>query len=251
MIFTGIPKASQLMNLSRSSSGTSQHVPTPSSGGVGGTINNMITSSTFVVSAVTGTLPDHHSATPSAARPRCSSILHLFGPWLFEAAFIGSEFAKHFASNEGGGGGGPHSTPAGLRRPNEDRGTPRSPRPGSVHSQSSSLRPLDSLDLPPSLAQDKFESGRAEALGALCRIFCAKKTGEEILPSYLARFYMAVQQGLKVGHDKIVSECLASVLLNSSNLMRIDLEGANLLAPYLVTALETVLPEREIRIASR
>ena len=50
---------------------------------------------------------------------------------------------------------------------------------------------------------------------------------------------------------QIVSECLASVLLNSSNFMRIDLEGANLLAPYLVTALETVLPEREIKIASR
>ena len=137
---------------------------------------------------------------------------------------------------------------------------------------SNSLR-VDTLDLPASLTQDKFQSGRAEALGALCRIFCAKKTGEEILPSYLARFYMALQQGLKVGpgHDKvrnsaplssepttncvlsfkIVSECLASVLLNSSNLMRIDLEGANLLAPYLVSALETVLPEREIKIASR
>jgi hypothetical protein len=33
----------------------------------------------------------------------------------------------------------------------------------------------------------RFESGRAEALGALCRIFCAKRTGEEILPVYLAR----------------------------------------------------------------
>ena len=110
---------------------------------------------------------------------------------------------------------------------------------------------VDTLDLPPSLTQDKFQTGRAEALGALCRIFCAKKTGEEILPAYLARFYMAVQQGLRVGPDKVVSECLASVLLNSSNLMRIDLDGANLLAPYLVTALETVLPEREIKIASR
>ena len=38
------------------------------------------------------------------------------------------------------------------------------------------------------LASSRFESGRAEALGALCRILCAKKTGEEILPSYLARF---------------------------------------------------------------
>ena len=115
---------------------------------------------------------------------------------------------------------------------------------------STSMR-VDTLDLPPSLTQDKFQTGRAEALGALCRIFCAKKTGEEILPAYLARFYMAVQQGLRVGPDKVVSECLASVLPNSSNLMRIDLDGANLLAPYLVTALETVLPEREIKIASR
>ena len=84
VIFPGIPKASQLMNLSRSSSGTSQHVPNPSSGG---TISNMITSSTFVVSAVTGTLPDHHSVTPSAARPRCSSILHLFGKLLVRRQF--------------------------------------------------------------------------------------------------------------------------------------------------------------------
>ena len=218
------------MNLSRSSSGTSQ--------ATGSTISSMISSSCFVASAVTGTLPDHQAVVPSVSRPRCSSILHLFGPWLFEAAFIGSEFAKHFASKDAGGA---HSTPL--------SGTPRSPHPASS-SQSSSLR-LETLDLPPSLAQDKFQSGRAEALGALCRIFCAKKTGEEILPSYLARFYMAVQQGLRVGPDKMVSECLASVLLNSSNLMRIDLEGANLLAPYLVTALETVLPEREIRIASR
>jgi hypothetical protein len=37
------------------------------------------------------------------------------------------------------------------------------------------------------LILSRFESGRAEALGALCRIFCAKRTGEEILPVYLAR----------------------------------------------------------------
>lgn len=78
---------------------------------------------------------------------------------------------------------------------------------------SNSMR-VDTLDLPASLTQDKFQSGRAEALGALCRIFGAKKTGEEILPSYLARFYMAVQQGLKVGpgHDK-VSETLSSTMI--------------------------------------
>lgn len=55
-------------------------------------------------------------------------------------------------------------------------------------------------DLPMALTIDKYESGKAEALGTLCRIMCSKKTGEEILPVYLARFYMAIQQGLKVNN---------------------------------------------------
>ena len=151
--------------------------------------------SAFVLNAVTGTLPEHQSPEPSSARPRCSSILHLFGPWLFEAAFIGSEFAKQFASSECGPG--PASTPQGSRRPDMAMGQGMAPRPAGH-----TMR-LDTLDLPPSLTQDKFQSGRAEAIGALARIFGAKKTGEEILPSYLARFYIAVQQGLKVGHDKV------------------------------------------------
>lgn len=55
----------------------------------------------------------------------------------------------------------------------------------------------DGDSMPPPLP-DKYQVGRAEALGALCRIFGAKKTGEEILPIYLARFYMCLQLGLKV-----------------------------------------------------
>jgi hypothetical protein len=46
---------------------------------------------------------------------------------------------------------------------------------------------------------------------------------------------------------QIVSESLASILLNSSNLLRIDLDGVNVLAPSLLTALEAVLPEKEVR----
>lgn len=34
---------------------------------------------------------------------------------------------------------------------------------------------------------ESYEAGRAEACGTLCRIFCSKKTGEEILPVYLSR----------------------------------------------------------------
>lgn len=70
-------------------------------------------------------------------------------------------------------------------------------RKGSLSlSQPGSL--TDEADIPPTLTIDKYEAGRAEALGALCRIFCAKKTGEEILPVYLARFYLALQQGLHI-----------------------------------------------------
>lgn len=36
---------------------------------------------------------------------------------------------------------------------------------------------------------DNYESGRAEACGTLCRIFCSKKTGEDILPAYLSRYW--------------------------------------------------------------
>lgn len=55
----------------------------------------------------------------------------------------------------------------------------------------------DSLPTP-MLSPERYQVGRAEALGALCRIFCAKKTGEEILPIYLARFYVCLQQGLRI-----------------------------------------------------
>lgn len=45
---------------------------------------------------------------------------------------------------------------------------------------------------------DNYEAGRAEALGALCRIFTSRTNSEDILPVYLARFYIALYQGLRV-----------------------------------------------------
>lgn len=61
---------------------------------------------------------------------------------------------------------------------------------------------------------DNYEAGRAEACGTLCRIFCSKKTGEEILPAYLSRFYMLLIQGLQI-NDYVCHPVLASVILNS------------------------------------
>lgn len=123
-------------------------------------------------------------------------------------------------------------------------------RKGSLSlSQPSSL--TEATDLPPALKIDKYESGRAEAIGALCRIFCAKKTGEEILPVYLARFYMALQQGLKISETRECEETLASILYNSADLFRLDLDGIQVLLPSFISALELVLPEKELKMKSQ
>lgn len=119
-------------------------------------------------------------------------------------------------------------------------------RKGSLSlSQPSSL--TEPTDLPNGLTIDKYESGRAEAIGALCRIFCAKKTGEEILPVYLARFYMALQQGLKISDSNECEETMASILYNSADLFRLDLDGIQVLLPAFIAALELVLPQKDLK----
>lgn len=120
-------------------------------------------------------------------------------------------------------------------------------RKGSL-SQPSSLN--ESSDIPTALTIDRYESGRAEAIGALCRIFCAKKTGEEISPVYLARFYMALQQGLRLNGTKECDETMVSILYNSADLFRIDLDGVQVLLPHFIPALELVLSEKDLKMRS-
>lgn len=98
------------------------------------------------------------------------------------------------------------------------------------------------------LSIERFESGKAEAIGTLCRIFCSKKTGEEILPVYLARFYLALEQSLKIAERKECDETLASILMNSGDLFRLDLDGIQVLLPAFIVALEVVLPEKDLKI---
>ena len=64
------------------------------------------------------------------------------------------------------------------------------------HSRPTSL----SIDMSPEkspITDNTYEAGRAEACGTLCQIFCAHKTGEEILPAYYSRFYFAMFYGLQ------------------------------------------------------
>lgn len=60
------------------------------------------------------------------------------------------------------------------------------------------------LNTDPSQTRDvAYQAGRAEACGALCRIFCAHKTGEAILPEYYSRFYLIMYYGLQT--DEVLS----------------------------------------------
>ena len=169
------------------------------------------------------------------------SLLHLFGKWLFEAAYIDTAFSAAATdstekvigsmaaastavetSSRNSGPSGDHPAPAPPTPPpalvlphtaqphyGEQGHQPHPPSAlplrrttsASATTSSSSLGSSVNngcLELPKALTPERFEAGRAEAIGTLCRIFCSKKTGEEILPVYLARFYLAVQQALVI-----------------------------------------------------
>ncbi|XP_076306424.1 ral GTPase-activating protein subunit beta isoform X2 [Tachypleus tridentatus] len=166
----------------------------------------------------------------SPSRPKCNSVLHLFGAWLFEASLIGSELgvrSRSFDSLEGG-----------TKRPSSVVLDGRQPMPQNVP---------DAVEIPSNLTVDNFEAGQAEAVGTLCRLFCSKRTGEEILPIYLARFYLSLQFGLS-GGEISRGQVMSSILLNSCDLLRQDLDGVMVLVPHFLQALELVLPEGLVKI---
>uniref|UniRef100_A0A8C2GVC3 Ral GTPase-activating protein subunit beta n=1 Tax=Cyprinus carpio TaxID=7962 RepID=A0A8C2GVC3_CYPCA len=166
---------------------------------------------------------------PAPTRPKVNSVLNLFGQWLFDAALVHCKLHSSLSRDSSMTA---LATQAGV----ELR------RKGSQMSTDTMVsNPMfDANEFP-----DNYESGRAEACGTLCRIFCSKKTGEDILPVYLSRFYMVLIQGLQIS-DFICRPVLASIILNSSALFCSDLKGINVVVPYFISALETILPDREL-----
>uniref|UniRef100_A0A4W4EZI0 Rap-GAP domain-containing protein n=1 Tax=Electrophorus electricus TaxID=8005 RepID=A0A4W4EZI0_ELEEL len=166
---------------------------------------------------------------PAPTRPKVNSVLNLFGQWLFDAALVHCKL---------------HS---GLSR--ESSMTALATQAGVELRRKGSQMSTDTMVSNPMFDAnefpDNYESGRAEACGTLCRIFCSKKTGEEILPVYLSRFYMVLIQGLQIS-DYICRPVLASIILNSSALFCSDLKGINVVVPYFISALEIILPDREL-----
>ncbi|EGF76898.1 hypothetical protein BATDEDRAFT_92176 [Batrachochytrium dendrobatidis JAM81] len=82
-----------------------------------------------------------------------------------------------------------------------------------------------------------FEEGRAEALGTLCRIFSKYQKTTKFLAVYLEHFYNALHLGLQAD---ILS--LTKIIVNSSELFVMELEGIRSLIPTFVLSLYRVLP---------
>ncbi|KAF6728008.1 Ral GTPase-activating protein subunit beta [Oryzias melastigma] len=166
---------------------------------------------------------------PAPARPKVNSILNLFGQWLFDAALV------HCKLHSG------LSRDSSMTAITTQLGLDLRRKGSQMSTDSMVPNPLFDINEFP----ESYEAGRAEACGTLCRIFCSKKTGEDILSVYLSRFYMVLIQGLQIS-DFICRPVLASIILNSSSLFCTDLKGINVVVPYFIAALETIVPDREL-----
>eukprot|EP00117_Sycon_ciliatum_P008472 scpid12358/ scgid11153/ Ral GTPase-activating protein subunit beta; p170 len=145
------------------------------------------------------------------ALPKRSTLLHIFGEWLFQAA---------------------------LPSPEDLRNINRIMAGGSAANAAGRIEDGYGVGVP--LAA--FEAGRAEALACLCRIFCASCCDEKFVPVYLARFYYVLQQGLVYLPSYHRGDVLSNLLINSTEIFCNDLAGAFCLVPGYLAALEFVLP---------
>lgn len=210
-------------------------------------------------------------------RPKCNSLLHIFGDWLFSSALIGSdlyqdpESSDALATEAGDTSGSmtsmtssmtatemevpnPGYSPA-FRRKQSNQSTTSSHASMSTADRRRNSKQLDSsvlssrkITLESSLTAESFEAGQAEAMSILCKIFISKSSLEDMAPAYLARFYLCLQHCLNfgIGSDvrsssgAIKRQLLASVLVNSTELLQKDLDGINLLIPAFIKAIELV-----------
>ncbi|CAG2112200.1 unnamed protein product, partial [Medioppia subpectinata] len=173
-------------------------------------------------------------------RPKSTSILDILGDWLFQAALYGSDLKeKHEMIRS--------SSNQSFTQLNELQRKP---------SAASDRILIETLPL---LSAESFEAGQAEAIGALCRLFCFKKADEEIstmlskqphppsvqkVKNYLTRFHLALQFGLSL-KEPFRRQIIASILINSTKMFEVDLPGGSLLIPHYLKALEIYLIPKE------
>lgn len=182
-------------------------------------------------------------------RPKCNSLLHLFGDWLFGAALLGSELNQDITqvNKAPGSNSGEESLASDQSIATESSGhsigSKRSLAQSGTKPQQS--KPVNNERL----SANCFEAGQAEAIAILCRIFSSKTSSEDVSPNYLSRFYLCLQHCLDLKNSvdaktfpkidgSIKRHLLATVLINSISLFQRDLDGINLLIPSFLSAIE-------------
>jgi len=175
----------------------------------------------------------------SIYRPKINSILKIFGNWLFNAALISSELVNNDNSNELDNSGSMSSSFNSLNNQ-----TSSFNNEGGTNRRNSNDRV--SIEMSLALQPENFEAGVAEAIGALCRLFSSKQTDEEISNIYYSRFYEALKLGLStVKKEPICSQILSSILINGTQLFRLNLSGIDILIPDFLKAIELFVIEKE------
>uniref|UniRef100_A0A914CZF2 Ral GTPase-activating protein subunit alpha/beta N-terminal domain-containing protein n=1 Tax=Acrobeloides nanus TaxID=290746 RepID=A0A914CZF2_9BILA len=86
---------------------------------------------------------------------------------------------------------------------------------------------------------DGVAAGRAAALGALCRIICAKSSREQLPDDQLAQFYTVMHEAL-IERDRLM---LCSLLYYSVDLFKLGLRGIEILLPNYLMAIDVILTE--------
>lgn len=106
----------------------------------------------------------------------------------------------------------------------------------SSASCSSTAPPTDPSGIP---CVDGIAAGKASALGALCRIVCAKSSAEKLGDTQLAQFLVVLHDAL-VERDRLM---LCSLIFHSTDLFKLGLPGVEILLPNYVTAIDILLTE--------
>lgn len=188
------------------------------------------TSSSFTFSIPT------YSTKPvkySAYRPKINSMLKIFGNWLFNAALLSNDLHGDGAQNEF-----------------ENSACSTTSSFNSINNQTDqnwnrrNSNDRVSIELSSALSPENFEGGIAEAIGALCRLFSSKQTDEEISTIHYARFFEALKSGLST-KEPIRTQILSSILINGTQLFRLNLNGIDILIPNFLKAIELFVIEKE------
>ncbi|GAV07652.1 hypothetical protein RvY_17467 [Ramazzottius varieornatus] len=134
-------------------------------------------------------------------RVACHGLLHLFGPWLFQASFIGR---------------------------------PESPLKVLELAEAMENTESISFGLPNEL--EMLQPGRAEAVGTLCRLFSMVADGDLLPLGVTARMGLALTEAAAL-HNRS-SYALTNAIRNCHDLFRSNLPGFETVIPALLPALE-------------